>query len=79
MEARADAKEEVSISRCEKDATDALINSLSRRLCACSQVLSRLAEKDGPAGEALRMRAVLERIASMGGEAGEMARRELGW
>lgn len=43
----------------------ALIDMLSRRLAVCSEVLGRLATKDGPTGEAARCRIALEKIAEL--------------
>lgn len=65
--------------RANEEVTDALIDSLSRRLFAASNVLTRLAEKDGSAKEVMRLRLALERIAALGGEVGHMAREALGW
>ncbi len=56
------------------------IMSLSRRLCAASEVLGALAARDGRVAEIMRLRLALERIATGGHEwEAEMAAEALRW
>ena len=56
-----------------------IILSVSRRLCAASEVLGQLATRDGRVAEIVRLRAALERIAAEGGVSGVIAEEALRW